>query len=68
MNWPGRISLDSSAGFQSSAISLRQGFGPTSRRVNRALRGRGWTVIRIWEHELKRRDETKLVRRLNKQL
>lgn len=34
------------------------------RRVNRALRGRGWSVIRIWEHELRRRDEAKLVRRL----
>ena len=34
------------------------------RRINRALRGRGWTVLRIWEHELRRRDEPKLVRRL----
>jgi DNA mismatch endonuclease (patch repair protein) len=34
------------------------------RRVNRALRGRGWTVVRVWEHELRRRDETKLIRRL----
>jgi DNA mismatch endonuclease (patch repair protein) len=38
------------------------------RRVNRALRERGWTVIRVWEHELKRRDEAKLVRRLRKLL
>ena len=35
------------------------------RRVNRALRGRGWTVVRVWEHELRRRDEPKLVRRLS---
>jgi len=34
------------------------------RRVNRALRGRGWKVARVWEHELKRRDEPKLARRL----
>lgn len=34
------------------------------RRVNRALRKRGWVVIRVWEHELRRRDEAKLVRRL----
>ena len=34
------------------------------RRVNRALRKRDWTVLRIWEHELRRRDEPKLVRRL----
>jgi DNA mismatch endonuclease (patch repair protein) len=33
-------------------------------RVNRALRKRGWTVVRVWEHELKRKDETKLGRRL----
>ncbi|SUS03577.1 T/G mismatch-specific endonuclease [uncultured Defluviicoccus sp.] len=38
------------------------------RRVNRALRGRGWTVIRVWQHELKRRDEAKLARRLKKYL
>lgn len=34
------------------------------RRVNRALRSKGWKVVRVWEHELKRRDEQKLVRRL----
>ena len=34
------------------------------RRVNRALRERGWTVLRIWEHALRRRDEPKLIRRL----
>jgi DNA mismatch endonuclease (patch repair protein) len=37
-------------------------------RVNTALRKRGWTVIRVWEHELKRQDEAKLVRRLNRML
>lgn len=36
------------------------------RRVNRLLRAKGWKVIRIWEHELKRRDEAKLVRRLRR--
>jgi DNA mismatch endonuclease (patch repair protein) len=35
------------------------------RRVNRALRARGWSVLRLWEHELKRRTEPKLVRRLH---
>ena len=35
------------------------------RRVNRALRGRGWTVARVWEHELRRRNEAKLIRRLS---
>lgn len=34
------------------------------RRVNRELRKLGWRVVRIWEHDLKRRDEPKLVRRL----
>lgn len=34
------------------------------RRVNRELRKLGWTVIRFWQHELKRKDEPKLLRRL----
>lgn len=34
------------------------------RRVNRLLRAKGWTVVRVWEHELRRRDEAKLIRRL----
>lgn len=34
------------------------------RRVNYALRKLGWRVLRIWEHELKRKDEPKLLRRL----
>jgi len=34
------------------------------RRVNRALRGRGWVVIRIWEHELKATKIPRLLRRL----
>ena len=38
------------------------------RRVNRLLRATGWKVIRVWEHELKRRDEAKLVHRLRKLL
>jgi len=38
------------------------------RRVNRALRGRGWLVIRVWQHELRRRDEAKLLLRLKKLL
>lgn len=38
------------------------------RRVNRELRKLGWIVIRIWEHDLRRRDEAKLIRRLKKYL
>ena len=34
------------------------------RLVNRALRRSGWTVLRIWEHELRRKNETRLLRRL----
>lgn len=34
------------------------------RRVNRALRGRGWTVVRVWEHELARKNVPKLLKRL----
>ena len=33
-------------------------------RVNRTLRERGWTVIRVWEHELRRKNEARLLKRL----
>jgi DNA mismatch endonuclease, patch repair protein len=38
------------------------------RKVNRLLRAKGWKVIRVWEHELRRRDEAKIIRRLNRVL
>jgi DNA mismatch endonuclease, patch repair protein len=38
------------------------------RRVNRELRKRGWRVIRIWEHELRRNGENRLRRRLRSHL
>jgi DNA mismatch endonuclease (patch repair protein) len=38
------------------------------RQVNRLLRAKGWKVVRVWEHALRRRDETKLVRRLRRLL
>ena len=34
------------------------------RLVTRTLRKLGWSVLRIWEHELTRRNETRLLRRL----
>ena len=34
------------------------------RLVSRTLRARGWRVLRIWEHELKRKNTVRLVRRL----
>lgn len=34
------------------------------RRVNRALRQRGWVVGRVWEHALRRKDEARTVRGL----
>ena len=34
------------------------------RLVNRTLRQRGWRVLRIWQHELTRRNEARLLRRL----
>lgn len=34
------------------------------RRVDRALRQRGWVVLRIWEHSLTRKAEALTVRRL----
>ena len=38
------------------------------RLVNRTLRKAGWRVLRIWEHELRRREERRLVRRLEENL
>lgn len=34
------------------------------REVNRVLRAAGWRVLRIWEHELARKREARLVWRL----
>jgi DNA mismatch endonuclease (patch repair protein) len=34
------------------------------RNVNRVLRAKGWTVIRIWEHELARKNMPTLLKRL----
>jgi DNA mismatch endonuclease (patch repair protein) len=34
------------------------------RLVNRALRRTGWRVLRIWEHELAKKNEARLLRRL----
>jgi len=36
------------------------------RRVNRLLRAKGWRVMRIWEHELKRRNFPRLLKRLER--
>jgi len=38
------------------------------RLVSRRLRAKGWTVLRIWEHELKRKDGPRLIRRLLRHL
>jgi DNA mismatch endonuclease (patch repair protein) len=38
------------------------------RRVNRTLREDGWRVLRIWEHDLARRGEARLLTRLEKAL
>jgi len=38
------------------------------RRVNRELRRLGWNVVRIWEHELRRKDEARLLRKLRTHL
>jgi len=36
------------------------------RLVSRTLRKKGWRVLRIWEHELSRRHEKRLLRRIRK--
>jgi DNA mismatch endonuclease (patch repair protein) len=38
------------------------------REVNRLLRARGWRVLRIWEHELRRSGERRLLARLRRAL
>lgn len=38
------------------------------RLVIRTLRQQGWHVLRVWEHELSRRCEAKLLRRLHRAL
>ena len=38
------------------------------RLVTRTLRRDGWRVLRIWEHELARRNEARLLRRIRKAL
>jgi DNA mismatch endonuclease (patch repair protein) len=38
------------------------------RVVTRTLRRRGWRVLRIWEHELARRNESRLLTRLRRTL
>ncbi len=38
------------------------------RRVNRALRAKGWRVLRIWEHELSRLGQSRTLRRVIKAL
>lgn len=38
------------------------------RRVNYALRKRGWVVVRVWEHALTRKEEARTVRRLKSYL
>ncbi|NOS68991.1 MAG: DNA mismatch endonuclease Vsr [Verrucomicrobia bacterium] len=38
------------------------------RLVNRTLRRTGWHILRIWEHELARNNETRLLRRIQRAL
>ena len=38
------------------------------RKVNRSLRAAGWRVVRVWEHELARKREARLVAKLQRAL
>jgi len=38
------------------------------RLVNRTLRSANWRVLRIWQHELTRKNETRLLRRIQRVL
>lgn len=34
--------------------------------LNRALRKQGWRVLRVWEHELSRKNEPRLIKRIQR--
>lgn len=36
------------------------------RLVNRTLKAKGWRVMRVWEHELNKKDERRLLARLRR--
>jgi DNA mismatch endonuclease (patch repair protein) len=36
--------------------------------VTRTLRRAGWLVLRVWEHELAKKNEARLVRRIQRAL
>ena len=38
------------------------------RLVNRTVRAGGWSVLRIWQHELTRKNESRLLRRIRRTL
>ncbi len=38
------------------------------RLVNRTLRARGWKVLRLWEHDLARKNERRLLQRIHRLL
>ena len=47
---------------------MLEGNRARDQRVNRALRAAGWRVVRIWEHELAKRNEARLVACLHRVL
>jgi len=54
-----------------NAIFWRRKFSSNiarDRLVTRTLRAQGWRVLRIWEHALARRNETRLLRRMHRAL
>lgn len=53
------------AAFWRKKISANQ---VRDRLVNRTLRSLGWRVLRIWEHELTRKNERRLLARLRRHL
>jgi DNA mismatch endonuclease, patch repair protein len=55
----------SNAGFWRKKISRNQA---RDRLVNRTLRKLGWQVFRIWEHALVRKNQSRLLRRIERAL
>ena len=56
---------------RNNAAFWRKKFAANTRRdrlVTRTLRNGGWRVLRIWEHELARKNEARLLRRIRRAL
>lgn len=67
--WPGRpkhaTQPKTNAAFWRRKIARNR---ERDREVGRLLRARGWRVMRVWEHELTRKNESRLIGRLGRMI